>query len=161
MVDLAFFLRDVAVFAEDVKKEANKIRELLETVCCMIYTQSAAADPFAKVEPRIEGFAAAGTPKCVMQPRLPARGTPEYVAIMRHLGATDRMLQEDRLRMHWPHLQQYVTELTERGQALPPGLSDAGLQPKYKLASLTKRKGVHVEYEEYADGQAATDSTDA
>lgn len=143
LLDVAWIMQEIARFSESMDKEASKMEELLEKVCCMVWVSTHAGDPGAAGH--IEGFIARGTPKTTLGSNLPARGTDGYKRFMRWLGHTDEQIANDLVRPHWPHVQDMLTARAEQGLPTPPGVPEDTTYNRYKLVSLQQKKGVNID----------------
>lgn len=140
-VDIAFLLREMADYLDDLRKEMNKVRVIIEKVTCMRWMQTSLNDDPTKSAQSIQGDLAVGTPHLKMAATLPNRHKdPEaYVKFMNQIGVSGEALKRDMVRVHWPLVIDYFTDLSEQGKPLPNGIDTSRTYPLYSLR-LRERK---------------------
>jgi hypothetical protein len=128
LIDTMFVYKRVSEMLDDLRKESNKLIELLEKLTCAIYATQNSEEP-------IRGVLATGTPDLKMGVTLPTReGDPEgFKKLMEHFGFSDLVVQNNLAGFHWPRLIEYVTILASEGKPLPPGIDPAKQYPLYKV----------------------------
>ena len=129
--DAAYAMREISRVVADIRKEADRIKRLLDQVMCVVWTTNCETDDST---PRsIHGEVAIATPNVKMGVTLPTKNTdPEnYRTLMQHFGFSDELIEADAVRTHWPGMVQYMTNLMEEGKPLPPGVRPDQTYPIY------------------------------
>lgn len=155
LVDIALVLRSISALADDIRKECNGIKELVERVVCLRWVQATLNDPGAP--DAIRGELATGTPDVRQMASLPRPNSdPEgYEKLMRSIGAITAA-RKDLVRPHWPGLTEWITRLAKKGKQLPKGIDPNKTYPLYRLFPLRRKKGIdidEIEIEGTTDGQ--------
>lgn len=140
-VDLGFLLREIAACADDLKKEVNHVKELLERVICMKWIANSLND-LSKAGP-IHGELAIGIPDVKQAATLPRqKDDPEgYDAFIKRIGVMGAARKFGLVRPHWPTVIEYLSRLAEQGKPLPPGISTTKTYPVYRVTFRRQTKG--------------------
>ena len=140
-VDIAFLLRSIAEYFDDLRRETDKIRIIIEKITCMRWMQSSLNEDPSKVTQTIQGELASGTPHLKTGAAIPNRNKdPEaHIEFMRQIGVSGEALRRNMVRVHWPLVIDYFTDLTERGLPLPKGIDTSRTYTLYSLR-LRERK---------------------
>lgn len=146
MVDATFLLRECAVFCEDLRKEFNRMQELIERTACYMHTQDSIKDP--STPERVRGEFATGTPNVTETASLPKAGSEEDLALRAALGLQDSPLT----RIHWPTMNEHLSMLSSEGKPLPPGIDPSKTHTQYKFAPLRRLPGVSLSDRRQNDG---------
>lgn len=138
-VDVGFLLREIAACADDLKKEVNHVKELLERVICIKWIANSLND-VSKAGP-IHGELATGSPDVKQAAVLPRqKDDPEgYDAFIKRIGVMGAARKFALVRPHWPTVIEYLSRLAEQGKPLPPGINVDKAYPVYRVTF--RRKG--------------------
>jgi len=135
LVDIGYLLREIANSFDQLRKNYNNKRELIELILCRALVERSIAGNTDKI---FRGVLASASPKVAQQPKLPKRGTEEYVALCKWLGIPDDQIAKEYVSFHFPSLTKLMTENAETGAPNPPGIT--GVIPKYSVI-FRKRNG--------------------
>lgn len=143
-VDLAFLTRDILNHVLDIRKETESLLHLFEQVTCAVWVQETATDLEAG-STAIKGTLARATPDVKMAATMPsAKREPEaYRSLLTDIGLPASLIDADCVRMHWPGMIEYVSQLVAAGKPLPAGIDPSKTYPQYKL-TLVKHKDVDL-----------------
>jgi len=139
LVDRIFVLRETSKYLEDIRKEIDGVKHIMEQVCCAQYTVKYSDDP-GKSEP-IRATLATGTPKLSMRAKLPKlRSEPErYHKLLKYFGIPDKLINSDTFRPHWPSMCEHLRVLAEEGKPLPDGINPDETYPVYSVTVLSRK----------------------
>ena len=137
LVDIAFILRSMSEYCNDLRKEMDKNREFVEKIACMRWVQDSLND---NTDSPIRGKLATGTPQLRQMASLPSQSKDpiNYVKFMKRIGVFGQALKRGLVRTHWPSIVDYITELTEKGKPLPPGIDPSKTYPMYRLLLIVR-----------------------
>lgn len=135
-VDIAYFCDRVSKETEAAGKEARRLLELLGQLACAAYITRTAGDPNASEQ--IPGYLAVGTVKMNATADIPPRDSDAYRQLMQHLGVANP--DADVVRPHWPGLMAAVTEASEQGRPIPPGLDPRSVRVRYAIQNLRLKR---------------------
>jgi hypothetical protein len=121
LVDAAFLLKKLAEMADDLKKEANRSRDVIEKQCC----QQWLVDMSTKLDADdvIRGVLASGKPKPRIVPIIPKAGTPEYESLCLDMGLSPDFSDGYMFHIHWPHFVEWCNKQLEAGKKLPAAVA--------------------------------------
>ena len=133
MTDLAYICKESAKVLDDLRKEYQRLHDVLEKLTCALWVRQSETD--ASPEHNIKGVLATGTPDMKLAVRLPKEGeNPEaYKALLTYLGFDELTIQNGLASLHWPKMVDYATALAGEGKPLPPGINPEDQYPIYKL----------------------------
>lgn len=132
LVDVGALLRRVSALADDVRKEADGAQRLVDRVACAQWVRDHQND----VNPGpIRGRLAVGSPKVAMVATLPHRSSdPEaYESLLRHIGVSEEVIRAGLVSLHWPTVQEWLSELCAAGSPLPPGIDVSKTHPDFRV----------------------------
>jgi len=147
-VDVAYVLKEAAKLLDDLRKEANHSRELIENVACAVFVQEHAAslDPPSN----IKGQFVTGTPDVKEAASLPRKSVDpdRYYAMMKALGVEDSALEADVVRPHWPTIVDLLTKRAEAGLQPIAGIDPSSTYPVYSIRLLCRQDPLDLLEEE-------------
>lgn len=160
LVDIAFILRSTAILAEDIRKECNAIREMMEKVACLKWMTDNMNNPDSGKPTSIRGILASGTPDLRQMASLPRPNTDPkgYESLMKSIGAITAA-RKDLVRPHWPGLTEWITKLAKKGKPLPAGLDPNKTYPLYRLSPLRRRPNVDIDEISIDEGNSNGEKT--
>lgn len=126
LVDMGYFCRKIRERADELRKDADARLELIGKVICIRLIDPNAGDLVA----RARGKYAVGTPDLKMVATVPKKGSPEYLALLKHFGVDESAIKAGLFNANWKRLKDMTTELTEQGVPLPPGIGEP--YPEYR-----------------------------
>jgi hypothetical protein len=131
--NFVYVMREIIRYCEDIRRELDAVRELLEQWGCAKYVVENLNDP-GKSEP-IRASLATGTPKIDIRAKLPKlKEDPDaYYALMEHLGVSKDDAEKGIVRPHWPKVQEYISLRATEGKPLPPGCQADSTYPVYSM----------------------------
>lgn len=129
-VDLAFLMRELSELCDDLRKESNKARELLDNVMCAVWAKEFEEHP--ETGP-IRGTLATATPKVRFGVTLPSKSKdPErYEEFMRWLEIPQELIDAGVVSTHWPRMTEWLTERAKEGRPMPAGIDVESTYPVY------------------------------
>jgi hypothetical protein len=134
MADCAYVLNEMSKLADDMRKEAKLLSEILQRFACIRW----ATQPDASGEV-VRGKLCTASPNIREMRHLPSREKePEkYKALLRHFGVPEEHIESGVLHVTYPVMVDYLTKRAEQGLPPPPGLE---ANKAYQLYSLIMRK---------------------
>ena len=144
--DIIYCTHHAAQMFDDVKKDANRLKELLDNVVCAVHVAQESG-PNKTGEASVRGSFALVTPDVKIQAHAPSQTAEptRYAMLLRSLGVKDeRTIEKGVLTFHWVRMMEYVTELAACGAPLPDGLDVENTKPKYATA-VRKQKAANME----------------
>ncbi len=140
LVDTVLVLREMYKYADDLRKEIQRTRDVCERITCVIWAKGTDAEP-------IRTAYVTASPDIKYMASIPKRKTdPEkYAALMNFLGIPDQLWRTtgpEVVRAHWPGFVDYVSARMEAGLPLPDGLDVEKTYPVYKLTLRRKKKEI-------------------
>lgn len=129
--DACFTLREIAKLADDLRKEAQTRKGVLERTACLIW--SVMAEPPEKINAQ----QCTAIPHVKNVTAVPKPGTPEYATLMSHFGVNQQFLESGLVRIHWPEWANYCDTLASEGRNLPIAFDKT--YPVYTLSLYAKR----------------------
>ncbi len=141
LADSAFVAREIAVLANDLRKEFEAAQGLLEKIACLAWVTAHAGEP-EQAEP-IRAELVVATPSLKQMASLPRlkKDPKAYNRLMLHLGVPEAC--RELVRPHWPSMVEHLTNLAEQGRPLPPGIDPNKTYPVYKL-TMRRRPDVEI-----------------
>ena len=136
LVDLIYALREAYGYADELRKELEKLRKL----CARVAVVHCDSQMIEKVKTEY----CTGTPKETSTYNYPARRIqdPErFDTLMAALGIPQDVYTQELVRIHWPEFQAYCQRLLEEGKNPPAGIDPADSNPVYDF-SIRKRKEI-------------------
>ena len=136
IVNFIYVMRDIAKFAEDLKKEANGVEQIAVNVACAIWITKESSEP-------IRGALATGTPNIKIAAAIPnQRREPEaFEALMVSLGVDPKAVVNGTVKPYWPGIMEHISSLAEQGLPLPAGIDINKTYTQYKMR-ITPYKGL-------------------
>lgn len=119
MVDSGFLHREMEELLEDARKELKRRRDIMGAVLAIRCTEEFATNPTGEYS--VKGELATAYPDVQVEPIIPRRGSPEYVALMKFLGLSEEAVEQGLVNIHFNHLKEYLTKMAEEGKN-PPGI---------------------------------------
>lgn len=133
-VDLGFLCRELYNQFDELRKEVKarqeKIGRFIATALVNQLVSGSDEDVF------VRGIYASGTPDVGVVPKLPKKGTQEYMDLCEHFGITSELAQRGLVVWHYPQIAEYCTELAKEGKKMPPGVDGNAT----KLATIFRRR---------------------
>jgi hypothetical protein len=139
--DVAWCLRELQRYGDDVRKEALKADELAAKVACALWLQQALADP-ASASPKLEGTIAVASVKSGQAANPPERGTPEWAALMDYLRVPPEA--RELVSVRWTSLSELLTKRAADGLPPPPGIPAERTYLRYGLQNVRLKRGVDI-----------------
>lgn len=145
--DIAYALREVREFAEDIRKRADALGRTSQAAACMLALAEANAQSIGT-----EYCSAALMCKTIVD--MPKQKTdPEAFAnVMHHLGVPESLWNLAKtgkehcvIAPHWPGLMELLSEQTAQGLPLPKGIDPNKSFTEYSLR-IRGRKSVDADY---------------
>jgi len=140
--DLVYFMKQLADSWDDLRKEANKIREVLDNIMGTVWVADSLNGKTKQKS--VKGTIGLVTPKMKITPKIPSPRTEptKYGMMLKDLGVTnDEVIERGVLRLHWPSMTEWLTELAEQGKPAPKGVDADATDSKY-TSSVRKRADV-------------------
>jgi len=128
MVNIIFILRNISKFADDLRKECDGIGHMFENVLCALYiTQN-------KTEP-IRTALATGTPTVNLGVKMPnKKKDPEaFDKFIKFFNVSAEAVDSKIVKPYWPGICEKISQMSEEGKPLPPGISVDDTYPTYKV----------------------------
>lgn len=144
--DVAYCLREVHQWADDLRKEAASLRELLDQLICVQWVQEGQNDPENQAR-SVRGRFALATPNVRMAAVVPSKSKDEegYNKVMSGLGVPQELVEAGVLSAHWVRLGEWLSERMSKGEPLPEGVDLNKTQPVYSTALRKNTKGAAPE----------------
>jgi hypothetical protein len=138
MVDIGYLCRDAATQLDEMRKKANKRKDLLGRMIFAIVTARCVAEPTLK--PHMLGGLAVAEPNAINSPTVPKTGTQEYIDLCKHFGISDEAIAAGLFTPHWKHIQDYIDARFDPSKPLPeiPGITKIHPNPRCKFRKRTK-----------------------
>lgn len=154
--DLIFHLKHMFDMFEDLKKETNVDREMLNNILCTIFVTRA-----NKKDKNVKGEIATVTPRMKLAPKIPSpnKEPTKFGELLKALGVTNpEVIERGILRPHWPSLTEWCSECAEQGKPMPGGIDPSDTSALFET---TVRKRTDVDLEEYRKRAAGSLSEEA
>jgi hypothetical protein len=116
--DVSFFLKKSSETLDDLRIEVERLGKVSQKLACLFWMNAGSTS-----ERSIHGKHSVGTPDIKVSPVVPNpnNNPTEFAELVTGLFSA-KML--GCLRVHWPSLQEYATELAAEGKPLPKGLTN-------------------------------------
>src|SRR3972149_10339725 len=144
LAEIAFIFRKTSALIDDLRKQINKAEAILEIAVCKKWV--------TQTEPsEIKTDYISVTPKLKIQTTLPsAKTNPEdHEKLLRALNIPEHCWPL--IRLHWPAMCEYLTELAEQGKPFPDGLDPRKTTPQYSLKFHQRKEIVAIDDTLYED----------
>jgi hypothetical protein len=130
--DVSFFLKKSGETLDDLRVEVERIGKLSQKIACLLWVKAGST-----VGRSIRGKHSVGTPDIKVSPVVPNpnKDPTEFAALVTELFEKEKL---GCIRVHWPALQEYVTELAAEGKPQLKGVTNTFHE--YRL-TLRKAKG--------------------
>lgn len=140
IVDISFALRSLSELHDDIRKELNSAREFIGKIACIRWIQESVNLTPEEMALSIHGEYAKGIPKVMTMASLPREKTnPEdYLKFMKRIGVFGQALKRGLVKVSWPAVTEYITDLTAKGKPLPPGIDPDKTYTLYNLRIVKK-----------------------
>lgn len=121
LCDFGFLCRELSKIADDLRKDVDAFGKMSGK----FMTLAALQDPdivnqVGDEDLIIRGTLATAKPKIVIGASRPQFGTAEHTELLRYFGVSGDAVEV--VKVDWKQLQRRLTQLTEDGRALPPGI---------------------------------------
>lgn len=126
--DVAYAANEAFKLLDDLRKEAQVIRELAEKIGTALWVKVSNGDP-------IRTDYVTATPRVKMTATLPKKSKDPvaYATFMRFLKIPEDIADAEVVRPHWPAVVELLSKLMEEGKPLPPGIDPDKMYPVYKM----------------------------
>jgi len=131
-VDLAYVLRELSKLHDDIRKETNRLLDMITNVTCLRVSQEGLEDE-SKATDKVRGRFATGSIDVKYGVNMPKRDTQEFMDLCVALGLPSSMVQHKAFMPHWPTLVSFVTAMMRDGTVNIPGIDPSKTYPIYKL----------------------------
>lgn len=146
LADTAYAMREIASFADEIRKKANKIGEQSQKVACFVAVQAAGLndDP---TQLKITTDYCTAMPDVKRIASLPdKRNNPkEYAELMQHYGVSPEHFESTSgnpfVVCYWPGVIDRINKDMALGKPTPPGIDPTKMIPEYRL-NIRGAKGV-------------------
>jgi hypothetical protein len=145
-VDIAYAMREIAAFADELRKQAARVQDISEKVACLIWVEDSEKDLGSGVDTVIRTDYATGTPQIQFMGRIPdKKKNPEEFRKLMEFFEVPALLYEGEgssaVKFHWPGLIDTISNLLAEGKPVPPGIDGENLFPVYSM-HIRKRKAI-------------------
>jgi hypothetical protein len=135
MVDFAFACREYERYANDMKKEASKLQQLIAKVVTMLWVIDASSE-------RIE------TDYCTCEPQMRVHASvpsfskdfKRYQTVLSNIGVPQEIIAAGVLDTNWERLGDFLTEKTKNGLPLPEGIDPERTYTVYRLSMRVRKQ---------------------
>jgi len=121
MCDIGYLLRELENLFDDWRKDCKARKELIGKILAFNVTQ---ASLNGSTETCVRGLLATGTADVKIRAKLPAKGTDEYMAVLKHFGIPETLVQAGVLKLDWDGVSGLATKQAQDGKPMPPGLGE-------------------------------------
>jgi len=123
MVDIGFLCRETETVFDEMRKEVKARKELLGKIISVWHTEGVMKGEITKES--AQGILATGSPDVSQQPKIPKRGTPEFLALMKFLGVSEELSSGERppIQFDWNGMGVLMGERARQGLPVPPGIT--------------------------------------
>lgn len=128
LADILVDIRDLAKFADSMRKEGEALQKLVAKIFCARFINERAAE-----DTNVKGTKGTVTPDIKQSASLPKMSTdPErYAEMMDYFGVPEE--QRTLFRIHWPSFNVWLTKLIKQGLPAPPFIDEEKLYPVYDV----------------------------
>lgn len=123
IVDLAFLNREIESLLDDWRKDVKARKELYGKIVGAALIKRAAADA-TDAEDLVRATLCRGKVDIKVRPKLPPKGSDEYMELCRHFGLPEDLMTEGAIRFSWKEMGEYCTRLAQEGKPMPDGISE-------------------------------------
>jgi hypothetical protein len=149
LADLAYALKKMEEFADDIRKQCKALGKTVQTAACVTFIKNHAADdPNAETTDTIKTEYCTARPDVLHVATVPSRKTdPEGYKKFCEFFKLDPALIGDEetpgaISINWQGMIELLTERASQGLPLPPGCDPSKTYPMYRLSPIRKRKEV-------------------
>lgn len=139
MCDAGYLSRECVELLNEARKEIEAQQKRLGTVIAATMTNRLLQDP--TLDPRVLGDIAGGTPDVKTHPRIPAKGSPKYYALLEWLGVPVDVAKKDVLDFSFNRLTELLGAAVAEGRLPPPSVVDT-YQEYVTTYRLRKKDGI-------------------
>jgi len=139
LINRIYIVRQCSKYLDDLRKEMDGVSNLMEKLCCALWTIKYANDPL-KAE-SIHAQFATGTPKIWMRSKLPKiREDPDrYFELLAYFGVSQKHAAMEVVKINWPRFGDFLTDAAENGEPLPHGIKPDETYCVYSVNVLARR----------------------
>ena len=138
LVDRCLAARHALQYLEDLRKEISLLNERAEKLACLIWVE-------LDMTENVKTAYTLGMPKVKMMAAVPKKRTDpaSFRAFMEFLKVPAELYagEHEAVRVHWPGMVDYISDLLENGKPLPDGIDPNKTYPVYSL-TCRKRKEI-------------------
>lgn len=140
LTDIGWMLRQIHESLDESRKEVKSRLSMVEMQICAYHTHRVLMGKTK--EASTWGNFASAEPNVGQQPKLPKRGTPEYVEFMSYLKIPEELIAGDQppLSLSWEGMCEFISKRAEEGNPLPPGI-----EKTYPVFRATFRRRIQKE----------------
>jgi hypothetical protein len=118
LVDCGYFMREMRNACDDMRKNCDAKQQ----VAGRYLAAQAGAAAMQDIDLKLEGEYATAVPDIIIKPRLPRRGSPEYMELLDWIGVSREVASRNLLNFSFTEMAKIVTERLSRGENPPPGI---------------------------------------
>jgi hypothetical protein len=144
LVDCGYLLREMRNAFDDMRKNCDA-KQLLAG---RRLAGEACSYALRGEDLKLEGELATASAEVTTIPRLPKRGSREYVELLRWLKVPEEVIATNRLDFSFTEMQKLVAEMQSRGENPPPGIVAAHTDA---VAVFRKKRGLNEKKEDQTD----------
>lgn len=134
LADDVLIVKKSLALIENMRTQFNTLERLSITLTCGAWMRDQINEPIR-------------TPYCTASPKISmAVQTPnrkkqpvEYREFCQALGVPDEVIESGTFQPHWPSMLEYISNLAEKGEPLPPHCDPAKMYPVYACAVRKQR----------------------
>lgn len=120
LVDCGFACRELGAIFQSLKVSFESRQH---TISRMLAARVAQKQLMGET-PVLRGELASASPDVDVKPKLPKSDSEDHKLLMKHLGVSDELIENDTLRPSWTTLQKIVKDKLAAGEPLPPGIQN-------------------------------------
>ena len=117
LADISFLLRETRAQFEEIRKDIDANKGLLDRLFCLMVLQDTLMKPVLDDSVRTELTTA--KPNYTKTTTLPKQGTPESIRCNEYFGITENGAELGVASLSWKRVCKHVTELAELGKPIP------------------------------------------
>lgn len=148
LADCAYAMREIASFADEIRKRANKIGEHAQKVGCFIATQTSliSGNP-ADLKIKTEYCTATADVKQIVSTPDKRKEPEAYRKVLQHYGFIEEALfdaTDDKNPLvvaYWPGVIERINADIAAGKPTPPGIDPSKMTAEYRL-SIRANRGI-------------------
>ncbi len=122
LVDIGYFLRELENIFDEQRKDCKSLKELASKTIGFRVAQDSLTNPDA--DPCVKGNFARATADVKIRPKMPAKGSPAYMAALDFFYVPRKAIADGVLKVDWKGASDYLTTKMENGEKLPEGLNE-------------------------------------